>query len=58
MIVPELNGMPRVFTKNNSNQPPTVMIPGTTPYKIAATMTNEMPKAASEPFSVALGKRR
>ena len=29
--MPVLNGKPRVFTKNNSNQPPTFTMPGTTP---------------------------
>jgi len=54
-MVPVLNGMPSVFVKNNSNHPPTVIIPGTTPYRTAATRTTERSKAKSEPFKFASG---
>ena len=52
---PVLNGIPSVLTKNSSKAPPTVMIPGTTPYRMAATMTNEIQRAMSEPFRLAFG---
>ena len=54
-MVPVLNGMPSVFVKNNSNHPPTVIIPGITPYRTAATRTTERSKAKSEPLKFASG---
>ena len=54
-ISPVLNGQLRVLTKNSSNQPPTVMIPGTTPYSTATTTRNERNSARSEPLRLACG---
>ena len=48
MITPALNGMPNVFTARSSNQPATLMKPGTRPKSTNTMMAMLTAKAISD----------